>query len=278
MSNRTLFNTTLADVWKQEADGQVSVAKQTDRRSEMGDEADARAKNDLLINSAGVSIVFNLTPSEIQELSENRERPDEECYFPEAVGCSEGIGNVYSLTDLMVWHRCRVDYAIDYASTSLDMIDGYFDDMIGELANTWRGRRNLFAKVLGVDLKNGDTEVDAEFVKNTFDLSDAAIQEQIEYSRENPDEPYLFPLPTNCSEGSGAQFFSLAKLLCWHKHRVETVVNKAKIALREARATIVPVMNELHSTWIGRKAILEKLLDVDIDLSNMYDYHHEEDE
>jgi len=134
-----------------------------------------------------------------------------------------------------------------------------------ELERTWLGRRAALEMGLDIDLANSeDTEIDTEFINNAFNLSDAAIRDLHECRRKNPDMPCQFPQPVADLEGSDKQFFSLVELLRWHRFQMETAITKANTALHEANEAFSGVVFELQRTWLGRRAILEKLLNVDL--------------
>jgi len=191
--------------------------------------------------------------------------PDEQLPCHEPVDCGKGIGDIDSILELAHWHRNQAYIVSGSIDMDLGTIEKDFNEVIDGVKDTLITQRDLLAKILDVDLTNGeDAEVDTEFAKNAFGLCDDEIPERSEHSLANPDEPYPFPQPINCSKGSGKQFFPFVELQRWHQHRFETVVAEARAAFHETKETVIAAAYELDFACIGRKAILERLLNIDL--------------
>ena len=219
--------------------------------------------------------IFGLTPDALKELSAHSlEHPDDPFVFPLPMRDVEGkYGELFSVIELTLWSRNQVETVVTEAQASFDQTIAAINAVVRELERTWQGRSAALEMGLDIDLASfEDKEIDRAFINNAFNLTNVAIQHSHKRSRENPDMSCPFPQPI--ADGK-KQFFSLVELLRWHRFQVETAITKASTALQEANEALSEIVVELQCTWLGRRAILEKLLNVD--LTNL-DVHEEDGE
>ena len=277
MSNKTLFNTTLADVLKQEADGQAPVTKQTDNgggpltrkatkklrveKPGVADGVSVAAYGQLprkcpncdcvmekmvLVDKSFMSDIFSLTDDKIDNLLEQNSslNANHPAPFPESVD-----GERWNLSKLVYWSGMHKELAIHGARACIE-------GTVREFKKTLRNRRALLEKHFSINLqdnseaeKPADAQVDRKFISDTFGVPNELICYKITKCQLPDNHPCKFPKPIN----RNPDLWLLSEILSWNESAMDFVILQAQNRLED-------VVNELEVAWEGRQIAMKQLI------------------
>ena len=115
-----------------------------------------------------------------------------------------------------------------------------------------------------------DLEVDMEFISFGFNMEYPTIQDHCAYSRVHRGAENPFPLPLEDELGRSRDAWSIVGLASWSQTYMEGLIARAKQSLSATPdgvdiSFLSNTIDELEQIGMGNRAILEKILGVDLD-------------